>query len=523
MVRMSHPKVEATMNIYRMIPAVMVMAAINWGTLPAAMAQEPASQPVPQEGAPSTSAGTEETEKLKQRLASQQQEIKSLSERDAQREQELKSLRQQMAQLEQSRQEEELEKLASQAEDFKSGIRFYGFFDFNFGRHMYDSETLARLFIPNTLSFALTSVHLYADSRITPTLGALMEVRYTFLPLGTPTSYDVYLRQGEDLVKMPQEEYSRIGVKAFEPVDSEEIEMAGLVLERVHLTYTPVDWLNVIAGRFITPFGIWNVDHGSPVVIGVRLPQLLLRKLVPLAQTGLQIYGRFFPLEEISLDYAITVSNGRGPMEAVYDLDNNKGLGLRLRATYETASFKLALGTYGYYGRHRDERLGIVVDPSSGELTTRSESREDFDELALTADLLLETHGLRLQSEYVFRREIYNTPNPLSERDLMLQTGDPLAAASNFFSADNVGYAVYALLAYRLPLDPWLGQVAVSPYVMYEYNNDDDTKDAETTRSLTFGLNIRLLPALVLKVEYAAFEVDIADSQSIFTQAAVSF
>ena len=82
------------------------------------------------------------------------------------------------------------------------------------------------------------------------------------------------------------------------------------VIERAHLDWTDVSWLKVRVGNFFTPFGIWNVDHGTPTLISVQLPGLIQTRVMPIRQTGIQIYGNTFS-GDWELGYMATVSNGR--------------------------------------------------------------------------------------------------------------------------------------------------------------------------------------------------------------------
>jgi hypothetical protein len=447
-------------------------------------------------------------------------------------EEKLRSLEQQLKQLEQERTEQavdaDLEQLTNGDEvseaAFKPSLRLYGFFEMTFGRHFFKDTDIASLYIHNSWSFALTRFNLFVDSQMTETLGALAEVRFTFLPLGQVQNQTVYMNNNGQLVEVPGTEFERTDTYVMDPVSSTEFNLGGIQIERIHLTYTPVDWFNVLAGRFITPFGIWNVDHGSPVVIPVRLPQMLQRQFVPLAQTGLQVYGRLFPHETLQLNYALTLTNGRGPIDAVHDLDNNKGLGLRLRLLYEHDDISLSVGGHGYTGSYRDEELALIIDPAASTMETNKETTEDYNELSISADLQLKLMGFLLQAEYVRQRVTYNEPLAVDEINLIMELKDPLGARGPYYVANYIAQGFYVLGAYTLPLERWLGQVRLTPFFLFEYNDRSDVVDYNDMKELyEAGLNIRPTPALVFKLDWSYMDSPLGKGHTAFAQMAVSF
>jgi len=64
--------------------------------------------------------------------------------------------------------------------------------------------------------------------------------------------------------------------------------------------------------------GIWNVDHGSPVVLTVSQPyQTKVTPIFPESQMGLMSYGMMY-LGDHDLSYNAWISNGRsGASQAV--------------------------------------------------------------------------------------------------------------------------------------------------------------------------------------------------------------
>jgi hypothetical protein len=313
--------------------------------------------------------------------------------------------------------------------------------------------------------------------------------------------------------------------------------LGGVALERVHLTYSPRDWFNILAGRYLTPYGIWNIDHGSPVLLPVRPPYMQARGMVPRAQTGLQAFGRFFPLPTLFVDYAVTLSNGRGPMEQLFDLDENKGVGLRLRLSYQKKQVKIAVGGYGYYGTYTDTKKALVIalnpdytlnNDEEFPVTGRTTITEAYREIIGSADFLLEVHGVRLQGEYVHRFVDYTKPARLGLETILLNQGNSdVGLDQALYAADFQGDGVYGLLAWELPLSRWLGPVLLTPYFMYEYGEPQDNFTGFSQQFFQVGLNVKPSAFVTLKLEYAYLlpneAAPVNFMQYINAQLAVSF
>jgi hypothetical protein len=363
-------------------------------------------------------------------------------------------------------------------------LKVFGFFDLSFSKYFLDEESPRRLPLHDTSSFVMTNLNLYFQSDMSTTLSALVEIRFSFLPHGTEHDYFVY---------------DRTDTEVMDPATTQYFNLGGLAIERVHLKYSPFDWLQLTAGRFCTPYGIWNIDHGSPVVIPVALPYMQLREMMPLTQTGIKIHGRFFPLSRMFFDYAVTFSNGRGPMDAVYDLDENKGLGLRLKLIYEGKKVETSLGGYGYYGSYTDLEKKVVIPIEDAETIILPEITitEDYDELIGSLDFLIEFFGVRFQAEYVRRHVKYNKLRELGSIELMSTPQAPGARHVASF----IGQDAYGLLSYDLPLQKW-SDVIITPFAMLEWNENSDTLDYLNVRAMQLGINIKPSAHVTLKAAY---------------------
>jgi hypothetical protein len=485
----------------------------------------------------SLDAVTERLEKLEEENRTQKQRIEQLEEKVKSDEEDLK-----------------IQNLEASAEgdnyDVNSIFSIYGFFDLSFYKYFTDEKNIVNLYLPTKSTFVINNVNVYLHSKMTKSLEALLELRFTFLPHGTVTEYesvakmgDVEIRPGgegsscepSENVRCSEENtssFERVDNSIMSPTSLESYVLGGVFIERVHLTYSPFDWLNILAGRYLTPYGIWNVDHGSPVLIPTRIPYMQTGAMIPTAQTGLQIFGRFFPAPTLFLDYAVTLSNGRGPIEQYFDLDENKGVGLRLRLSYQRKRFIIAAGGYGYYGTYTNSKQTMVMEmnadgtlnrdaeyPMSARITTI----DAYKEYIASMDFLLEIYGVKLQAEYIHRYVEYTKPGVRSlEEMIFLGSIFDTVYAANFQGND-----VYALLAWELPLSEWLGAVTLTPYFMYEHGDPRDTEPGAAADFLQAGLNVKPSPYVTLKAEYTyvieSEESMSEDVQSISAQVAVSF
>lgn len=58
---------------------------------------------------------------------------------------------------------------------------------------------------------------------------------------------------------------------------------------------------------------------------------------------------------------------------------------------------------------------------------------------------------------------------------------------SVYRSPSFIGWGSYGLLSYELPLDKWLGDMRLIPFVLYEYNSYDDTRPFISQQFLIAG------------------------------------
>ncbi len=273
----------------------------------------------------------------------------------------------------------------------------WGFFDVTFGKFIFDKPGgIYALGTVNDWSFVTNGFNVYLKSEMTKNLSAMLETRLTFTPVGTqqtnPTN--VYINgQYSQTVGAS----NRVDQTVRTPYNYYLYHQHGIFIERAHLDWKPTDWLGIRLGYYLTPFGIWNEDHGSPTLLGVQMPTLVSYDLVPTHQMGVQLFGSRELADSLSLDYALTLSNGRGPISEYKDLDANKAVGLRGKLVYSTDDWTLRIGGYGYYGRYTDVQTygkiwltsGLTLDRSQqAPLGSSFETSNSYRESVITLEAL---------------------------------------------------------------------------------------------------------------------------------------
>jgi hypothetical protein len=368
--------------------------------------------------------------------------------------------------------------------------RVFGFFDTSFQK-LWISGAMKPAGMTEKPTFMLSGLNVYLGNQITEKLRFLSELRFTYQPLGAETGTSTYSISPTGTATSMGSTYSRKDTSVSDPGGLQTYRLGGVSMERVQVSYVFADYLGLTVGSFLTPYGIWNVDHGTPVLIMCRAPITQIMDMVPGKQLGVQLFGKVFPAKGLTLEYGATISNGRGPMDTVYDLDSNKALGLRWKLNYEKGDFSASVGQYGYTGKYTDTSSATYIGPGPTDMKTAVVVSKQYNEYDLANDLLVKFYGLRLQSEVVLKKVMYTVPPVAS-------TGTP-----EYYSASYLSRAAYGLVAYELP-ESWTGgKVRIMPYVYEEWGKPDDTSTMSgSMRIHVFGINVRPYTNLVLKAEY---------------------
>jgi hypothetical protein len=384
-------------------------------------------------------------------------------------------------------------------------LELYGFADVSYFHPLGSSGNILRQYVAPHPTFFVGHLNLYLSSNLGENWRSLAEVRFVYSPTGSED------KQGTD---------GTFPVTDTTVADYAELERpfqwGAIEILRVWLEYQPFDFLSIRAGQWLTPYGYWNDDHGSPTIVAVHKPFPISDAMFPEHQTGLMAHGKYF-IDTTVIGYAATLTNGRGSLATVRDLDNNKALGGRLYV--ETSAVgNLTLGVAGYRGRYTASTKRYRVNTDGPEPVAELYRVTDsaYDELSMGADVRWLWKGLHLQCEVMSNEAAYDD----AARPPVVGF-DPAPT----FVADYRRLGAYVLAGYRTP---WLG---LMPYAVWEHSTYTNNDFLPPVSAWTVGLNARPTPNVVLKTELSAanfagvgstgFGRD--DFQYIGTQAAWAF
>jgi hypothetical protein len=384
-------------------------------------------------------------------------------------------------------------------------LELYGFADVSYFHPLGSSQNVLRQYVAPHPTFFVGHLNLYLSSTLGENWRSLAEVRFVYSPTGDED------KQGTDGT-FPATDTTVADYAELE----RPFQWGAIEILRVWLEYQPFDFLSVRAGQWLTPYGYWNDDHGSPTIIAVHKPFPISGTMFPEHQTGLMAHGKYF-IDTTVIGYAVTLTNGRGSLATVRDLDDNKALGGRLYV--ETSAVgNLTLGVAGYRGRYTASTKRYRVNTDGPEPVAELYRVTDsaYDEMSLGADARWLWKGLHLQCEVMTNEAAYD------------DSARPSVVGFNpepSFVADYRRFGAYVLAGYRTP---WLG---LMPYAIWEHSNYTNSDFLPPTSAWTVGLNARPTPNVVLKAELSAanfagvgstgFGKD--DFQYIGTQAAWAF
>ncbi len=356
-------------------------------------------------------------------------------------------------------------------------LELYGFADFNYTQLLGSRKNEWRQYVAEYPSMYVGHLNLYLSSKLSKNWRSLAEVRFTYAPLGNESKAN------------PDGTFQTIDTAAADYGEIQRtINWSGIEIQRVWLEYQALDYLTIRGGQWLTPYGYWNDDHGSPAIVGVFKPYTINDQLFPERQTGLEAYGKFF-IDLTTLGYFVTLSNGRGPVDAVRDLDANKAIGGRLFLE-TTAAGELTVGLNAYKGRYTASTKHFSVgtdDAGNPKVVLARTIDASYSELSLGADVKFLWKGLQVQGELMMNEAHYDDDH--RPRTVGFDQRPT-------FVADYRRIGGYGLIGYRLP---WW---TLMPYGMVQHLTFTNTDAVGPVTSWTGGINLRPTANVVLKAEF---------------------
>ncbi len=437
---------------------------------------------------------------------------------------------------------------AQEADKFK----LYGFMDASIAHYDVADSYMNRIIGDDAWAVNLNHVNTYLDWRPNPTTRALVEIGFLSKASKTVdngTSEGTVFTLGGQVVSRADAIQAAtfgaiqgMGLDPSDPADAPAIaqitslisnsvnsldpsadpnytgnnsssqEAVPVNVERAQFDILVSDLINFRVGKFLTPAGIWNTEHASPVVLTVSQPyETFTTPIFPEAQTGFMAFGRTF-LGDHDLGYNLYLTSGRSGA--------NQGLGAQFNNSIDKLT-DLAVG--GHLGLNLDVLSGVGLGVSAMTGTLRREyvaqvthiAVEQLQNYALT-NTEFEPRLIHEDREFVMggdaKIEIGNAlvQGEVNYQILKYENTDiasnaPSAGASH--EATNLGF--YGLIGYRLPIGETM---SLTPYAMYEqveWTNMDDVRSIELTgwglngfQSTIVGLNWALNSNVRIKTEY---------------------
>lgn len=353
---------------------------------------------------------------------------------------------------------------------FNPTLKLYGFADFTYSQYLMEADSPWRLLFSEGGNFAVGNLNLYLDSQLHETVRALAEVRFTYLPHGTLNLGPPSSRESNSM-----SDYTR---------NERDVDVGGISIERAWIQWSPHELFSIKAGHWLTPYGIWNVDHGTPTIVPVTRPFMIDEELLPESQSGLLAEGRLGINDALALEYGFGFSNGRGPTDTVFDQNGNKGLTYRLKLVHSGAG-DFQIGASGYHGKYTSAQTDLTI--VDDEIKSVELIGTEFKEVAWAADVRYQRGGLLLQAEAMVNDRHYT------------EEGRPGSYQANSLAPDSRRWGVYGITGYRFD---WLG---VMPYIIGEFSPIPDTSIYELPREILLlggGLNIRPIAQVAIKLGY---------------------
>lgn len=417
-------------------------------------------------------------------------------------------------------------------------------------------------FLDDISDISLTKVNLYYDFKPNQYTQALIEIGYKTNAENDPqmpkyVTGEAYIDIGGVPFKLSnfknmtpeqvlaftgdtitQEELDGLAFLA-QSIEGQEIQSAqaerdygGIMIERAWFDINLDAGLNFRFGRYVNPVGIWNVDHGSPVLITARQPfQMGIVEIYPLALEGAMVYGSQF-IGDHQLEYKVHLSGGRTTLDNRPKGIEDLGKGWRLKYNMDLLD-GISIGHSGYWGGMRqayfrstpdlhlsqdnllalesiyaDGQLDVLEAEAFGDIIESSVDQTDLEnteqlrnhshELVTGIDFSISSHQFSLQSEYNYMYVTNQDPNSMYYQGVTEMSG------------------FYTILSYEQVFND---ELTMTPYFLYEAIDFGNNKfnpvvnyssyPLDDWQNYFIGLNFGIFNNVRIKTEVGIAKIDL--------------
>jgi hypothetical protein len=252
-----------------------------------------------------------------------------------------------------------------------------------------------------------------------------------------------------------------------------------IVLNDVYLTYTVNEWMKFRAGKFATPFGLWNtLQYAAPTYVTIKQPgRDSFYSRGSTTDTDANLYGRYaqgaWLLGEYDkFFYDFYVANGKTSLRAHLDDNKDKSFGGRLGVNLNIGESNLKL----MYSRYQDR------------FYTQTDSRTSTSSAITTGAFYVNQYTNALSAEFNY---------------------EDLGIVSEIADSKKRGVsmnAFYILAKYNLG-EKWV------PFVQYQFYEPNRDALKDKTNYYTIGTAYQILPwqtMLKLQADYVKPEGSVA-------------
>lgn len=324
-------------------------------------------------------------------------------------------------------------------------FNFYGFADMSITKYFPKEESMVRSVyrMDEKTYFNLNHINLYGSFQPNKNLRFLTELSFQDKPV-----YDAPLNGV--IYKMPPFLDTVFAEPALAPKNKVQkgivmYEWGSFSVERALFSVFLNRYFNLSFGKFITPAGIWNVDHGSPVIMTIDQPsQYSYAEIYPKSQLGIMEEGTAF-IGDADLSYSVYLSSGRDD-QPIYK-PNDLSVGGQLRFGLPVLD-ELRIGLSGYTGRVNTRLRSMIMDYEGIEYI--DDILFLYRENIIGGDIRLSINPLTIQAEVNYSR----STDYMNDDSTFGTLGTYVLGSVDIFKKENFSITPYAFYEYVKYIDP---------------------------------------------------------------------